>query len=282
MRVETDAVQHRPARLVAEVHVLEPDVPAQGAQLAFGTAPGPFAGLAAGLAQFTAGLLDAHEDGPALVRFRPLIQDLENALGPGEGGEKEVRLLRELVYRRRRLADEHQVTGETARVRHAAQCHDAAQDGHDGVINIRDADHGGDHRRGVALRAGTREPERLVFLLELGHGSVLVVKDLHDLLAVDELLNVAVQLSEAGLLTVVVHLAPLPAEADVEKHRGVADGDDEGEPPVEDEEQRKRAGHLDETLDDHGEAVVESIRYGVHVVGEIAHDVAPAAAVEPA
>ena len=108
-----------------------------------------------------------------------------------------------------------------------------------------------------------------------------MVEHFDDLLAVDHLLDVAVQLAEAGLLLVVIRFAAPAAVSDVQEHGRIADGDDQRELPVEHKEHDERAGHLDEALYDHGEAVVERVGYGVHVVGEVAHDVAAVAAVEP-
>ena len=79
----------------------------------------------------------------------------------------------------------------------------------------------------------------------------------------------------------VIRLAAPAAVSDVQEHGRIADGDDQRELPVEHKEHDERAGHLDEALYDHGEAVVERVGYGVHVVGEVAHDVAAVAAVEP-
>ena len=107
-----------------------------------------------------------------------------------------------------------------------------------------------------------------------------MIEDLHHLLSGHHLLDVAVQVAQASLLLAVVGLAALSAVTDVEEHDHIAHRHHQGEPPVEDEEHGEGAHHLDEALDDHGEGVVEGVGDGVHVVGEVAHDVAMAAGVE--
>ena len=43
------------------------------------------------------------------------------------------------------LADKYQIAGQAAHVGHPLQGHDAAQNRDDGIIDIGDADHGGNH-----------------------------------------------------------------------------------------------------------------------------------------
>ena len=107
-----------------------------------------------------------------------------------------------------------------------------------------------------------------------------MVKDLDHLLAADHLLDVAVHVAQGGLLGGVVGGAAFGAEPDVQEHGRVAHHHDEGQPPVEDEQQHQGAGQLDEALDGHGKAVVQRVGHRVHVVGEVAHDVAVELGVE--
>ena len=186
-----------------------------------------------------------------------------------------------MVYGHSRLTDEHQIARKAARVRQPAQGHQSAQDGDYGIVYVGYAHDGGDHRRRVGLRAGAGTAQGVVLLPEGLKVRGLVVEDLHDLLAVHHLLNIAVQLAEIRLLPVVVGAAAPAAVADVEEHRQIAQRHDEREPPVEHKEQHQRAGHLDEALDDEGEAVVQRVRDGVHVVCEIAHHVAAVPGIEP-
>ena len=109
-----------------------------------------------------------------------------------------------------------------------------------------------------------------------------MVEDLDHLLARHHLFNIAVQITQCPLLLVVVGLASLSAIADIEKHDHIAYRYYQGEPPVEDEEHGQGTCHLNEALDHHSEAVVQGVRNGVHVVGEVAHHVAVAAGIEEA
>ena len=68
--------------------------------------------------------------------------------------------------------------------------------------------------------------------------------------------------------------------AHVERYRRVAGQRDERKAPVQHHEQREGAHRLDERLHRVGEAVVERLRDGIDVVGEVAHDVTIAHAVE--
>ena len=64
------------------------------------------------------------------------------------------------------------------------------QDGNDGVVDIGDGNHGGNHGSGVALGSGSCPAQGLVFLIENLQADLFVVEDLHHLLAVDHLLDI--------------------------------------------------------------------------------------------
>ena len=109
-----------------------------------------------------------------------------------------------------------------------------------------------------------------------------MVEHLDDLLPADHFLDVAVQLAQILLLMAVMRLAAPAAVTDVEEHGQITQHHEQRQTPVEDEEDQQRARHLDKALDEHGEAVVEGVGDGVHIAGEIAHDVAVPAGVEKA
>ena len=107
-----------------------------------------------------------------------------------------------------------------------------------------------------------------------------MVEYLDYLLSSHHLLNVAVQLAQAGLLAAKVVFAAAAAVLNVEKHGSIAYHDHQGQPPVEQEQQQQSAHHLDEALNDHSKAVVQRIGHRVHIIGEQAHQIAFALAVK--
>ena len=109
-----------------------------------------------------------------------------------------------------------------------------------------------------------------------------MVKDLDDLLPADHLLNIAVHIAERGLLGRIEPGAAPGAVPDIEEHRRIAQHHNQRKLPVEHKQHRQGAGHLDKALDGHRKAVVQRIGHRVHIVCEIAHDVAMALGVKKA
>ena len=261
---------------------MEPHVPPQGHQGAVRLLPGPAAGLFGAGSQGDPLAPGVHQADPAFVHLGGQAHSLKDALGAGHGRQQEIALLGELVDGHGRLPDKHQIAGQAADVGHAPQGHQAAHHRHNGVVDIGDADHRRHHGGGVALGPGARLAQGLVFGLENAQVGRLVVKDLDHLLAADHLLDVAVDVAQGGLLGGVVGGAALCAEPDIQEHGRIAHHHDQGQLPVEDEQQHQGARQLDEALDGHGKAVVQRVGHRVHVVGEIAHDVAVELGVEKA
>ena len=216
----------------------------------------------------------------ALVRLWGKLHHAEHALRAGKRREHEVAELRELVEGHGGLAHEHQVRGKAAHVGLAGDRHSRAEHGDDGVVDVADYDGAGHHGEGVGLRAGPRAAQVLVEAAEAREVRALVVEDLHDLLAGHHLFHIAVQRAERGLLRGEVALGAPAREARVQHHDRIARERHEGEPPVEHQQQRQGARRLHRRLHHVGEAVVERLAYGVDVVGEVAHHVAVARAVE--
>ena len=267
---EADVLEDGVGALVAEGHVVKADIPPERNFRAVGLAPGP------------AALLLLHQPDLSLVHLRCLVHGLKDPLGAGQGGQEEVALLGELVDGQGRLAHEHQIAGKAAHIGEALHGHIATQGGHDGVVDIGDAHHRRDHGGGIGLGAGARLAQGLVLLPEAAQVLLLVVEHLHHLLSGHHLLNIAVQVAQVGLLLLIVGLAPLSAVPDIEEHGHIAHGHHQRQLPVEDKEHGEGAHHLDKALDHHGKAVVEGIGDGVHIVGEIAHDIAVAVGVKEA
>ena len=260
-----------PALLIAEIDIFKAHIAAQGRARA--VLPQPIPALA---------ILRAREAHLALVHLRRLAHGLKDALRAGQRRQQEVRLGGELVDGHGRLAHEHQIAGQAAHVRQSPQGEQSAKDGDDGVVDVGDGDHGGHHGGGVALRAFAGLAQSLVALVEFLQILVFMVEDLDHFLPADHFFDIAVQFAQIGLLMAVMLFAAPAAVANVEEHGQVTQHHEHRQPPVEDEKDHQRARHLDEALDEHGEAVVERVGDGVHVAGEIAHDVAMPAGIEKA
>ena len=273
-------MENEVAGVVAEVHVLEPHVAPEGHQRPVRPLPGPQAGLFPAGHQAVSLLPDADQIRGAVVHLRRLVHGGKDTLRAGQGRQQQVGLLGELVDGQGRLPDKDQIAGQAPHIGGPLQGHDAAQHRHDGVVDIGDGDHRRDHGGRITLGPGARLAEGLVLLPELPEALRLVVEHLDHLLAGHHLLDEAVQISQAGLLLGVVGLAVGPAEADIAEHGGIPHRHHQGQLPVEDEEDHQCPHHLDEALDHHGEAVVQRVGDGVHVVGEVAHHVAVAAGVK--
>lgn len=106
------------------------------------------------------------------------------------------------------------------------------------------------------------------------------MEHLDDFLSGDQLLNIAIQFSEAVLLLRIITLAALSAELDIPEHDTVAHRYNQREPPVQDIQQGQCSHNLDEALDNHRKTVVQGICHRVDIVREKTHDIAVASAVE--
>ena len=206
----------------------------------------------------------------------------KHALRARKRREQEVRLLRELVDGQRRLAHEHEIAREHAHIGLPGKRHPAAEHGDNRIIHVADGHHRRHHRRGIRLGACARHAQALVLIAKPREVRILMVEDLHNLLSRDHLLDVTVELAEHRLLPLIETAALVGRIANIGEHADIAHHHDERELPIQDEDHGKRAHDLYGALDDHGEAVVHSLGHGVHVVGEVAHDIAAIVRVEVA
>ena len=101
-----------------------------------------------------------------------------------------------------------------------------------------------------------------------------MVKNFYHLLAGSHFLDVSVQFSKVSLLAVIVETAFFRAVPDIEEHGRVSQDHQKRKPPVQHKEKSEGTRDLDEALDDHGEAVVHGVGYGVHVIGKKTHQIA--------
>ena len=269
--VQGNALQDGLSRPVTKIYILKAHVALKGPALALGDYPIPAISLRIAF--------QAHL---ALVGLGGLVHGLEYPLRAGQGGQQKVALGGELVDGHGGLAHKYQITGQSAHIGQALEGHQPPQHRHQGVIAVGNAHHGGHHGGGIALGAHARLAQGLVAGFEAGQVLRLVVEHLDHLLSGYHLLNIAIELAQAGLLGGVVCLAPPAAVADIAEHGPIAQHHQQGQAPVEDEQQRQRANHLDKALDEHGKAVVQGVGDGIHVAGKVVHHVAVAAGVEKA
>ena len=267
--IHTHISQHGVSRLVAEVHMLKAHIAPQGNILSRRLMPGP-------------ALPCLFQTYGSLINLGGLIHNLKDTLGTCQRSQQEVALLGKLIDGRGGLTHKDQIAGQTARVGHPFQGHNASQDRDNGVVDIRDGHYRRDHGSSIALGSSTCPAQGLVFLVKNLHAGLLVVEDLYHFLSVDHLLDITIQIAQTGLLFGVVSPAAAAAEADVGKHGRITHNHHQGQLPIEYKEQNQGARHLNEALDGHGKAVVQRIGDGVHVVGEVTHNIAVPAGIKEA
>ncbi len=206
--------------------------------------------------------------------LRRAIHDVEHALRAGQRREDRADLHGQRVDGLRELAgivDEH---GQTADVELAQRAQYAAHAGGDGIADLAGVAHDGAHDAAPEHRADLLVAHIVVEHIELLDAGALVVEHLDDLLAVDGLLDVAVDSAQRRLLRRIVLVARRadPAaqlhEQRHEHHR------DERQPNVGVEHHGERADQRHRAGNDAQQAVIQHGADVVHVVGEAAHDLA--------
>ena len=232
--------------------------------------------LLAGLDAAVGQLAGVHQLDVAVVLLGLLVHELEDALGTGCGHGDEAHLLRDLRDGLREVAVERDKAHERAdgEAAYAADGRRRAYGRDDHVGEVPDVGVERHDEVGDEVCAGGRLEHAAVHATEVLAGTILVVEDLHDLLAVHRLLDVALEGTGRRLLLGVVaarergeahgHCRHNRHERDRERrerHREHAHGD-EG-----DHERHERVHHLRQRL------AVE-LAQRVHVVGVDGHDVA--------
>ena len=268
--VEAHISQHRFLRHVAEADVLEPHIPPEGRQGPVGPLPGKGAVRCLPPGAVRPRLSPDQGDLP-LVHLRLLVHHPKDPLGSREGGEEEVCLLGQLVHGHGTLADIDQIGGETGNVGEAGEDEEPSHAGGDGVVEVAEAYHRGDHYPRIAHRPGARPAQGLILFAEGLVVRRLVVEDLLHLLPRHHLLHKAVEVRQARLLLVEILLAAAAAIEDKEEHQNQEKEDDEGQLGVQHQQHGDGARHHNEALDEKGEAVVQGLADGVHVIGEVTH-----------
>ena len=229
---EGDVVEHRLIRIVAEGDVVEAHVAPQLCQGAVGLLPCPVAGALRHLGEGIAVLLHPDDGGLALVLLRLGLHDGEDTLGAGYGGQNGVHLLADLAHRLGHLLDVQQIGPQRANIEHTAHGQQSAYAAGDGVVDAGEIGGGGHHGSGIGLGHGGRRLIGIVAGRELVDGLLLVVEHLDDLLALDHLLNVAVEVAKSGLLPLEADPAASTDDLHHQQHQPQKGEGDKGQRPV--------------------------------------------------
>ena len=285
---EADVVQHQLVLVVAEVHAVEHDA---ALQLGVGDAavglvrvlPGPGVGALGDLGDLAVGaLLGVHELDVALVGLGLLVHEVEHTLRAGGGGDDEVDLHADLgdgLGEALVQADKGDDRADRD-AREPVYAEHRADDGDERIAQPADVGVDGHEQVGVAVCLVGTVAQLVVDLVEVGLGGLLVAEDLDDLLAVEHLLDEAVNYAEVALLPDVVLAGELGEVRGDEQHDHCGDDGDDGQRRVEHDHAYERGDHGDDRVDYLRNALAEQLTQGVHVVGVDGHDVAVGVGVE--
>ena len=238
--VERDVMQDLFVRRITEVDVIEHDAPGKlrvcDRAVAVRVLPRPETGVVVGLGERAVFLLGVDKRHIAVVRLRLGIHERENARCAGQCCDDGVELvgdLRDRVCKPAREREEgcdhterERVHARQAEVRRAGNRHRAADDGDDDILQVTYGVHHRHHAVGHAAGArGVFRPDA-VAAAQLRLALLLVAEDLDDLLAVDHLLNIAVEIGQRRLLRHEVAAdaaGELAHEHENERHDGAHD-----------------------------------------------------------
>ena len=227
-------------RRITEVDVIEHDAPGKlrvcDRAVAVRVLPRPETGVVVGLGERAVFLLGVDKRHIAVVRLRLGIHERENARCAGQCCDDGVELvgdLRDRVCKPAREREEgcdhterERVHARQAEVRRAGNRHRAADDGDDDILQVTYGVHHRHHAVGHAAGArGVFRPDA-VAAAQLRLALPLVAEDLDDLLAVDHLLNIAVEIGQRRLLRHEVAAdaaGELAHEHENERHDGAHD-----------------------------------------------------------
>ncbi len=262
---------------VAEHHVVEPHVAAQGNQLRppalSGAAPRPHP--PGGLPERAVrSLFRMDQRHGAVVFFRGNLHDFRDPLRAGKRRHDKIELQGELVHGHRRLADVDEVGREAAQVHPAGDREKRPSARRDGIIEIGDAHDDRDEEAGISQRVGRGIPQLFIFLRESLHVGALVIKDLDDLLPGDRFLDEPVELPHIFLLHGKESVALFAAVPKKQKHAEKGGQHNQRKQRAQDDQHGKGPDDDDKALNHRGEAVVQGVRDRIDVVGKAAHQLA--------
>ena len=244
-----------------------------------GDLPGPEVGALLGLLQLVAVLVigHVHQRHRTVILLRLFIHQGEDPGRAGQGHDDGVELLGDLVDGVGEALGQLQEGGDDAQGDggvHAAEGQGAAHHGHDHILHVADVDHNGHQDAGVGVGLVGAVEHVVVDAVEAVLGLLLMAEDLDHLLAVDHLLDIAVQGAQGALLAEEVAAAAArqepghqQGEEDAHQHHHSQQG--VGEQHAQEGDQNGHGG-----VDDLGDALGEHLAQGIHVVGVDAHHVA--------
>ena len=150
----------------------------------------------------------------------------------------------------------------------------AAGHGDNHVLDVADVDQDGHEDIGVFIGLIGALEQGVIDLVEARLGLGLVAEDLDHLLAVDHLLDIAVQIAQLHLLADKVAAAAAGQEPGDTEHAKDTDDDHPSECQVGDQHTHKGDQDHHAGVDDLWDALGEHLAQGVHVIGIDAHHIA--------
>ena len=291
LSIQRDVVQNDLIRVITEIHIEEADIAADlrvgGGAVLVRVLPRPDVGLFRGFSEFAVLIvLGVNESNVAVVYLRLLVHQLKDTLGTGKRHNDGVELLRDLRYRLGERLGQLQEGRDNADgdavSDHAGQRQRAADDRDQNVQQVADVHHDRHEDVCEGIRARSILAQLIVERIELLLALFLVAEHLDDLLAVDHLLDIAVDPAERLLLLEEV-LRGLTAQLLYHlEHDAHAKQYEQRQPYI-------RHQHADEHRDN-GHRRGKHLRHGlaehllqrIGIVGEMAHQIAVGMRIEVA
>ena len=287
-RIEIDVMQNDLLWRIAEVHVMEHHVASElrighGAVRLMRMLPRPHAGALLALGQRAVRMLDRVDKGHiALIRLGLLIEQPEHALRTGHGHNDGVQLLADLRDGLVEAAVERHERRERAERQTDIAMQRQRRARHDAQYIADVAELGVDRHEDVCVAVGAAGAvaQLLVELVEALDGGLLVVEDLHDLLALHHFLDVAVNLAEVLLLPD-EELAGLPGDLlRGEQHQSHHDERQQRQRHIEHDHADEHAHDTDDAGKQLRQTLADELAERVDIVRVDGHDVAVGMRVE--
>ena len=292
------AVQHLVVGRVAKVNVVHDQVATQRHVLdltgrAVRVLPRPHAGVMVGLLELP-GLgvyLRVDERHVTLVGLGLLVEQLKDTLGAGEAHDHGVDLHRDLAdlaaellghVEERYHHGNRERQARDAQVGHAQRQEDAACQRDQHVEQIAQVHEDGHQDVGVHVGLLRDLEEFFVALIKVGLGGGLVAECLDDLLTVHDLLDMALDHAELGLLRNEEVRGVGAEQLGHKGHKGDAGDDDQAHPHAVIQHDKEHGDDDDGRHEQVGHRLADHLAKCVDVVGVVAHDVAALVRVEVA